>query len=248
MRQRVEFEPAYVLARRPYRDTSLLLEVFTRDHGRVGLIARGARGPKSKLRGLLQDFTPLLLGWSAGGELGTLHGAEAAGPAVPLSGERVFHGWYLNELLMRLLPRQDAHAALFETYAVSLQRLGGDADEGLEALRLFEKNLLGEIGYALELPDDLDADASYRFEPGAGLLPALPGTAGSYRGASLIALRDEQLATPAVRGDARRLLQAALAVQLGDKPLQTPRLLRQMRGSVPAATAVDPPTVDGQGS
>lgn len=235
MRQRVEFEPAYVLARRPYRDTSLLLEVFTRDHGRVGLIARGARGPKSKLRGLLQDFTPLLIGFSASGELGSLQGAEAAGPAVPLHGERVFHGWYLNELLTRLLPRQDAHAALFEAYALSLQRLAGSADEGLEALRLFEKTLLGEIGYALDFPDDLDADASYRFEASIGLLPAAPGAAGSYRGASLIALRDEHLATPAVRGDARRLLQAALAAQLGDKPLQTPRLLRQMRDAVPGA-------------
>lgn len=233
MSHRVALEPAYVLSRRPYRDTSLLLEVFTRDHGRIGLVARGARGPKSRQRGLLQGFTPLLIGWQMKGELGTLQAAEAAGLPVTLDGERIFHGWYLNELLIRLLPRQDPHPGLFDAYTASLQGLTGTGDEGLAALRLFEKDLLIETGYALELPEDLAAERHYRFEAGVGVLPASAGEPGSYRGSSLIALRDGQLTTAAARGDARRLLQAALAVQLGDRPLQTPRLLREMRSAMP---------------
>src|SRR3546814_20495683 len=127
MRTRVVLEPAYLLNRRLYQDSSLLLEAYTRNHGRVGLVARGARGPKSKLRGVLQTFSPLLLSWSTTGELGTLTGAEAAGPPLLLSGERIFHGWYLHELLMRLLPRQDPHPALFEAYALrSEERRGGE--------------------------------------------------------------------------------------------------------------------------
>lgn len=229
MRARVTLEPAYLLSRRPYQDSSLLLEAYTRGHGRVGLVARGARSAKSKLRGLLQPFAPLLLSWSAAGELGTLHGAEAAGPPLALGGERVFYGWYLNELLMRLLQRQDPHPALFEAYALAAQQLPGEAEAAQDALRVFEKVLLAEIGYGLLLPDTLAAERRYRYDPERGPLPAAVDEPGAYAGASLIALRDEQLATPAARADARRLLRAAIAAQLGGRPLQTPRLLREMR-------------------
>lgn len=229
MRARVTLEPAYLLNRRPYSDSSLLLEAITRDHGRIGLVARGARGPRSKLRGLLQPFTPLLLSWNASGELATLSGAEAAGPPLLLAGERVFFGWYLNELLLRLLQRQDAHPALFDAYALAVQQLPGDAAHAEDALRLFEKALLAEIGYGLLLPDDLDPDLRYHYDADAGPRPALAGDVHAYAGASLIALRDEQLTTPEARRDARRLLRAALTAQLGNKPLQTPLLMREMR-------------------
>ncbi|MFT4046501.1 MAG: DNA repair protein RecO [Solimonas sp.] len=230
MRARVALEPAYLLNRRPYSDSSLLLEAMTREHGRVGLVARGARSTKSKLRGLLQPFQPLLLSWSASGELATLSGAESAGPPVLLAGERVFYGWYLNELLLRLLQRQDAHPRLFDAYAQAIRQLPGDAEPAQDALRLFEKTLLAEIGYGLLLPDDLDATRRYHYDAHGGVCPAPAGDLSAYSGASLIALREERLATPEARRDALRLLRAALAAQLGNKPLQTPQLLREMRG------------------
>jgi DNA repair protein RecO (recombination protein O) len=229
MRARATLEPAYLLNRRPYSDSSLLLEAITREHGRIGLVARGARGVKSKLRGVLQPFNPLLLSWNASGELATLSAAESAGPALLLAGERVFYGWYLNELLLRLLQRADAHPAVFDAYALAVQQLPGELEHAQDALRIFEKALLAELGYGLLLGDDLDAGRRYHYDPQTGTHPASRDDPSAYSGASLIALRDEQLATPQARRDALRLLRAALAAQLGAKPLQTPQLLREMR-------------------
>ncbi|MEW6166554.1 MAG: DNA repair protein RecO [Pseudomonadota bacterium] len=227
MARTVQLEPAYLLAVRPYRDTSLLLEAFTAAHGRVGLVARGVRGPKSRLRGLLQPFAPLLLSWRSAGELGTLSGAEAAGPAVALHGERVFHGWYVNELVLSLLQRHDPHPALYAVYATLLPQLAGDAAEAEIALRIFEKRLLADIGYGLPLPAAPDAACHYRYDAEFGFEPAEDG----YSGASLIALRDERFDDTAARGDARRLLRDAIRRQLGGRELKTAALLRQMRAA-----------------
>lgn len=237
MRTRVALEPAYLLNRRSYQDSSLLLEAYTRHHGRVGLVARGARGAKSKMRGLLQTFSPLLLSWSAAGELGTLSGAEAAGTPLLLSGERIFHGWYLNELLMRLLQRHDPHPAVFEAYALAMQQLPGDADGAHDALRIFERDLLAEIGYGLHLPNDLDPEQHYCYHSELGPRPVGAAEAGAYRGISLAELRDGQLSSSATRADARRLLRIAIAAQLGGRPLETPRLLREMRAKADRLTA-----------
>ncbi|NGY04448.1 DNA repair protein RecO [Solimonas terrae] len=229
MRERIALEPAYLLNSRPYQDSSLLLEAYTRSHGRLGLVARGARGPKSKLRGLLQPFAPLLLSWSMAGELGTLSGAEAAGPPLPLQGERVFYGWYLNELMVRLLQRQDAHPVLFEAYALAIQQLPGEMEAAQDALRIFERDLLAEIGYGLLLPDELQAELHYRYHAEHGPMPVAAGVAGSYRGISLIELRDGLFSSALARSECRRLLRESIAAQLGGRPLETPRLLREMR-------------------
>ncbi len=223
--------PAWLLASRPYGDSSLLIEAFTREHGRVGLIARGARGPKSRLRGLLQLFSPLLLSWGGRGELGTLSAAEAQGMPLRLSGERVFFGWYLNELLVHLLQRNDAHPALFEVYANLLPELEGSEQDAEAALRLFEKYLLAEIGYGLRFPEDLDPAGRYRYDWELGPQPARDG----YAGSSLIALRDDRLEGADTLADARRLLRGALHRQLGGRELETARLLRSVR----AFTAAD---------
>lgn len=227
MRQRIELEPAWLLAQRPYRETSLLLEVFSREHGRVGLVARGARGPRSKLRGLLQLFTPLLLSWHEAGELGTLAAAEAAGPAVALEGERVFHGWYLNELLLRLTERHDPHPGLYQDYGRALGRLPGA--QGEAALRVFEKRLLAEMGYGLPLPDALEPGRRYRFDPEQGAVPAAAGDGPTYAAETLLALQRERLETGEALREARTLLRAALQRQLGGRELETPRLLRELR-------------------
>ena len=226
---RVQLEPGYILNARPYNDTSLLVEAFTREHGRVGFVARGARGAKSKTRALLQPLQPLLLSWMQSGELGGLTGVEAAGPPLPISGERVFYGWYVNELILKLLQRQDPHPALFETYAVTLTQL---ADvEAERALRIFEKHLLDDLGYGLQLPDDIEPGQHYRYDWAEGPVPA-PAGPSTFLGAHLIALAQETLDSAESQLQARRLLRAAIQNQLGSKTLETPAMLRELRSSL----------------
>lgn len=227
--RRVQLEPAHLLSVRPYRETSALLEVLTAGHGRIGLVARGARGARSKLRGLLQPFQPLLLSWSDGGELGTLTGAEAGGAPAGLAGEAVFSGWYLNELVLRLLPRRDPHPALYEAYVHALGALA--APEPAKALRLFELHLLAELGYGVHVPDDVAPEGYYGYDPEGGLRLAEPGP-DSYRGASLRALADEALETEESLRDARKLLAAAIEPHLGGRPLRSREILRSLRAGV----------------
>ncbi len=227
MTHRIQLEPAYVLSRRPYRETSALLEVFSESQGRIGLVARGAASPKSKLRGLLEAFKPLLLSWSERGELGTLTGAESAPqPAQPLSGEAVFCGWYVNELLLRMITRHDPHPALFALYRQTLSALS--AGEGEHVLRMFEKKLLAELGYGLLLPPELDPVLTYRYDWDEGPMPSDKG----YRGDSLIALAGDDLRSPQQLRDAKHLLRDALARHGAGTDLKTPKLLREMRSAL----------------
>lgn len=226
-RRSVELEPGFVLAQRAYRDSSRLIEVLTPQYGRVGLVARGVRTAKSRMGALLQGFTPLLLTWRASGELGTLRGVESRAAPVPLAGERVFYGWYLNELLLRLLPRDDPHPLLYALYETLLPQLAGAAVDAEIALRVFEKRLLADLGYALQLPADLDARRCYRYDAERGPVEDRDGMSGS----SLIALRDERFDPPQALGDARRVLRAALRRQLGERELASARLLRELKGA-----------------
>jgi len=226
--RRVQLEPAWVLSARPYRETSALVELFGQRSGRTGLVARGVRGPRARQRGLLQPFQPLLVSFSEGGELGTLTGVEADGAPVALRGEAVFSGWYLNELVLRLLPRRDPHPQLFAHYAEALVALAGDGVAA--ALRLFEKRLLAELGYGLQLPEPVERDRWYAWDPDSGLRLAEPGPS-SYRGESLHALAEEQLDTEESLRDARRLLRGALAPHLGERKLRTPEMLRTLRAA-----------------
>jgi DNA repair protein RecO (recombination protein O) len=187
---RIKLEPGYILHHYPYRDTSLLLEVFTKDHGRLGMVARGARGPANRQRPSLQSFRPLLVSWSSRGELGTLTGCESNGPMIALEGTALFSGFYLNELLMRLLLRQDPHAGLFHCYEQTLKGLS--VEGGQRSLRLFEKKLLEELGYGLQLERDvqehqpLAADGAYEFRLEHGPV-AVPR---SHRGALCFRCRE----------------------------------------------------------
>ena len=222
---RIALQPAFVLHTWPYGDTSLIIEVFTAQHGRMGLVARGARGPKSKTRAILQALQPLLLSWRASGELGTLTGVEAQGMPTALVGDALFCAWYVNELLMKLTTRFDPHPVLFAAYAATLPRLALDADAGLRA---FERQLLAELGYGLVLPDDLDPARRYRYLPEQGPV-ASRELEGSIAGDSLIALRDDTFSTPGQRSEARQLLRQAIARQLAGRPLATAQLLRELR-------------------
>lgn len=231
---RVELEPGFVLHHRPFRDTSLVLEVFTRRHGRVGLVARSARGPRSRFKGALQPFRPLLLSWQLKGELGTLTGVEAAAPpAPPVRGDLLLSMFYLNELVLRLTGRLDPHAELYDAYAGALAALGR-AGGPAPVLRVFEKRLLESLGYGIDLATDtagraVDPAASYRFDPEAGIFPCEPGAAGAIAGASLLALAREAPVSARDLADARRLTRAALDVHLGERGLKTRDLLARLR-------------------
>ncbi len=226
---RIDLQPAWVLKATPYRDTSLLLECLTLDHGRVGLVARGARGPRTRTRALLQAFRPLLLSWTGRGDLGGLNAVETAGTSLTLTGERVFSGWYLNELLLRLLGRHDPHPGIYQAYGQALGGLAADPGLGEAALRRFELSLLAELGFGLDLPAGLDAQCWYLLRPDTGLQMVSASTAGAVLGRCLIALRDDRLQDPADLRAARGVLRAALAPLLGERVMASSAVLRQLR-------------------
>lgn len=175
-KHRQEEQPAFVLHSYPYRETSLVLEVFSRQHGRVALVARGARRPRSALRGLLMGFQPLTLSWFGKHELRTLHRAEWQGGQPQLQGTALLCGFYLNELLLNLMARDDPHERLFDYYQLTLQRLAHEENHAA-TLRCFEKHMLQELGYALLLEHEADSgkpiapDMRYRYLIERGALP-----------------------------------------------------------------------------
>ncbi len=226
--------PAFVLHTRPYRNTSLILDVFTEAHGRAGIVARGARAGKRARSGLLQAFQPLLLSWSGRGELGTLTGVEAAGRALVPKGRRLYSGLYINELVVRFLHRDDPHPELFAHYREALRALAGDEDEEI-AIRRFEVQLLQEMGYGLIVDHEarsgeaIEADRRYAYQLEAGPVYLRDGDAEAdnvtvVSGATLLALRDGRLEGEQVRREARRLLRQLIAHHLGGRPVQS-RLL-----------------------
>jgi len=235
MISRIELEPGFVLHRRPYRETSLLVEAFTHEHGRVGLVARGARRRRSSLRDAGVPFRPLLLSWSAGGDLGTLTHAEARGPARGLGGRALASGFYLNELLLRLLARHDPHPELFAAYALALEQIGGDSAGGGDpqpALRVFEKRLLDAVGYGLVLDRAVDTGAAvrpeqrYTYRPLHGPVARAGHAEGvPVSGRTLLALAREELVEADVLREAKRLMRRVLDEQLGGRPLRSREML-----------------------
>lgn len=230
---RVTDEPAFVLHHHDYGETSLLLEMFTRHHGRLGLVAKGARRPRSPLRAALIPFQSLVIGFSGRGDLPTLTAAEPSAPAPLFRGEMLYCGLYLNELLLRLLHRHDPHESLFQVYLATLDRLA-TTGQPEAVLRIFEKRLLEESGYGLVLDHDvinqspLSADAQYRYMPERGPVPASSGDDDGIPicGNSLLALAREELKDPTVLAETKRLLRSLLALQLGTRPLMSRRLFR----------------------
>jgi DNA repair protein RecO (recombination protein O) len=163
-KHRQENQPAFILHSYPFRETSLILEAFSRGHGRLAIVARGARRPRSALRGVLTSFQPLELSWFGKGEVRTLHSAERVGGQPLLTGTALLCGFYLNELLLNLMARDDPHEQLFDYYQQTLLRLAREEDQAA-VLRGFEKRMLQELGYALSL--DREADSGGPIEPAA---------------------------------------------------------------------------------
>ncbi|TCP11564.1 DNA replication and repair protein RecO [Crenobacter luteus] len=228
---KVDHQPAYVLHSQPWRETSLLVEVLTRDHGRLTLVARSARRPQSALRGLLLPFAPLTIAWFGKGELRTLHAADWQGGVPQLSGMALICGFYLNELAMRLSARDDANPALFAAHDAAVRALAREPAYGA-VLRRYEWALLTALGFAPPLDADdaqrpIDPAARYHVVPDASphRLESGPADAG-VGGATLIAMAAGDYADPAVRHEARGFLRACLDHHLGGRPLATRELLQ----------------------
>ena len=180
--QRISDEPAFVLHRYDWSESSLILEVFTRHHGRIALVAKGAKKPSSNFRPVLLPLQPLRLGFGGDAEIRTLKGAEWAGGQVMPTGDALLAGYYLNELVMRLLARDDPHPRLFDAYASAVQVLASEHGEALQpALRAFELLLLREIGLlpALDMQTPtlrlMEPQARYSLVPEGGLVAARQG-------------------------------------------------------------------------
>jgi DNA repair protein RecO (recombination protein O) len=224
--RRVQLTQGYILHHRPYRDTSRILEVITRDHGRISVFARGVRGPKAKLASILQPFQLLLLSWTGRGEAAQLTSAESAQAAASLPPACLMAAFYLNELLLKLTTRHDPLPLLFDSYHATIESLrNGGALE--PELRVFEKRMLEALGYGLELGYEaqtgkpIEPHEYYHFRPEQGLVATVAEASGALAGHSLIGLANEHLQGARELEDSRRLLQAALAQCLEGRPLAT---------------------------
>ena len=234
MRRRADNEQGFVLHTWPYKETSLIVEVFSRNRGRLGILARGARRPRSALRGLLLAFQPLRLSWSGSAELGTLTSAEWSGGAAALSGTGLMCGFYLNELLMRLLPREDPHEALFDAYAEALARLAAGGPQA-PVLRGFERRLLAELGYAPLLEREaagaaVEPDKRYAYQPDRGPVESRGGSGDMFvRGSTLLDIARDDYRAPETREEALRLMRALIAERLGGQSLHTRAVLAELK-------------------
>jgi DNA repair protein RecO (recombination protein O) len=227
---RVFLQPAYILQQRDYRESSLIVEAFTRDFGRLSLLAKGVRKAKSKSQGLLQPFIPLRLSYLGKAELKTLTDVELAEPFQPLTGLALYCGFYLNELIEAFLHKDDPHPELFADYCQCLAdlRQGGP----LEAvLRNFELNLIEKSGYGLQLAYDMQhgkpVDPSKKYHLGAELSP-VEATEGIYTGKSLLAIQARNFCDPDVLAEAKALLRHVLDQLLHGKPLNSRKVLNEI--------------------
>ena len=238
-KQRVDGAEAYLLHAYPYSETSLILDVFARDHGRLSILARGARRPRSALRGVLIGFQPLELGWFGGGEVKTLAKAEWQGGVPLLQGRCLLLGYYLNELLLKLLPREDAHPALFAAYAQALGALAMGLDNGASdapELRRFEKTLLKELGYGLTLDQEagagqpVSAERTYLYLVERGPVPAGHNEAGpTIRGKTLLDLAADDYQDPRTQLESKMLMRQLFNHYLGGQTLQSRRVFVELQ-------------------
>jgi DNA repair protein RecO (recombination protein O) len=234
---RIELAPGYVLHQLPWRDSSRIYEVLTRDHGRLSLFARGVRGPKSRVAGVLQPFQPVLLSFTLRGEAGNLTTAEPGEQPVglpALGAEHMMAGFYLSELILKLTLRHDAQPEIYLHYHRAVLALRAGAHVARE-LRLFEKRLLESLGYGLDLSggvadEGADAAVGYHYAHSTGLSAAAGGESGSVSAVTLRSLAEERLQGPVELEEARLLLRKALAACLEGRTLKTRQVAEEMRG------------------
>lgn len=235
-REEVLLEHGFVLHHRPFRNTSQLVDFITPEHGRVGLVAQGSRRHKSAHRAVLQPFAPLRLSWVRRGDLGRLTHVEASADALGLGGDRLLGGFYVNELVLRLSARGDANSEVYSCYSECLAALAVGGGSVARTLRLFELAFLRALGYGLELERDIQTgeplrpDGRYVFEHEGGPRAAasVGEEAGAYWGRELLSLHGSDLQDRDSLRAARRLLGRALDVYLGERPLKSRVVLREI--------------------
>ncbi|CAD6511532.1 DNA repair protein RecO [Paraburkholderia kirstenboschensis] len=229
---RIAEQPAFVLHSYPYRETSLIIDVLSRDHGRLALVAKGAKRPHSALRGVLQTFQPLALSWSGRGEVRTLTGAEWVGGMLPLTGDALLCGFYVNELLVKFCAREDPHPQLFHHYVVTMTRLAHD-EPPVQVLRSFERVLLRETGYAMALDRTVarkavEAGSRYVFDPERGVREAsddLPAQWPVIAGQTLLDMEKDDYHRAQTVAQSKTLMRFLLNTYLGGTPLATRQIL-----------------------
>jgi len=228
-------EPGYLLHQRAYSETSLLLEIFSRNYGRMTAVAKGVKRKKSRTLGILVPFQSLIVAWSGRGDVKTLTNAESLTLRREIEGERLFCGYYINELILRMLHRNDPHEVLFGAYELALEGLIRETD--LErTLRIFEKRLLQELGYGLHLSNDtltgaaIESSARYRYvaELGPVIDNGEEGAGVMLHGESLQALRDEEQFSDLHRRELKRLTRVTLDRHLEGRPLHSRGLFSRL--------------------
>ena len=235
-RHKQQNEPAFVLHSYPFRETSLILDAYSRQHGRLAIVARGARRPRSALRGVLMNFQPLLLSWFGKGEMRTLHSAEWQGGQPYLQGTALMCGFYLNELLLNLLAHDDPHEQLFDYYQHTLQRLAHEKDHAA-TLRCFEKHLLQELGYALLLEHEADSGkpinpvTQYRYVIERGAVTDTPDAPDglTVSGKTLQDMAADDYCDAASAQQSKQLMRMLLNHHLAGKTLHTRELIRELQ-------------------
>ncbi|MFM0594488.1 MULTISPECIES: DNA repair protein RecO [Paraburkholderia] len=229
---RISEQPAFVLHSYPYSETSLIIDVLSRDHGRLALVAKGAKRPHSALRGVLQTFQPLALSWSGKSEVRTLTGAEWVGGMLPLCGGALLCGFYVNELLVKFCAREDPHPQLFHHYVVTMTRLAHD-EPPVQVLRSFERVLLRETGYAMALNRTVArkavvAEGRYVFDPERGVREAsddLPAQWPVVSGQTLLDMEQDDYHRAQTVAQSKTLMRFLLNTYLGGTPLATRQIL-----------------------
>jgi DNA repair protein RecO (recombination protein O) len=229
---RIAEQPAFVLHSYPYRETSLIIDVLSRDHGRLALVAKGAKRPHSALRGVLQTFQPLALSWSGKSEVRTLTGAEWVGGMLPLTGGALLCGFYVNELLVKFCAREDPHPQLFHHYVVTMTRLAHD-EPPVQVLRSFERVLLRETGYAMSLDRTVARKAvlpegRYVFDPERGVREASddwPAQWPVIAGQTLLDMEQDDYHRAQTVAQSKTLMRFLLNTYLGGTPLATRQIL-----------------------
>lgn len=233
--RRVQQQAAFILHHKPFRDTSQILDVLSRDHGKLAVVARGSRSAKSRLRGVLRPFMPLSMSWVIRSDLGTLTGAEVRGAPLSLAGDALLSGYYVNELILHFLHRHDPQPEIFDAYALTIEALAEKSADVAPLLRQFEMELLRHSGYALNLEHASGPDVGlepaqhyeYRVEQGPVAVSREEG-AMVFTGARLTAIANQDFDDPDVLRAASRLMREVISFHLGGKELKSRKVLLEI--------------------
>ena len=230
-----ENEIVYVLHTYPFNETSLIVEIFSKVHGRISIVAKGARRPRSLVRGMLQSFQSLQATWSGQGEMKTLHSIDWCDALLQIEGDALICGFYINELLMRLLPKEDPHEKLFDFYHQTMELLSMKNHLSV-TLRRFELKLLQELGYELPLLNDengepIKPNKIYNYEVAYGPSETKNSSEGvSLIGKTLIDMAGDDYKDPTTEMQSKQLMRYLIGHYIGEKPLNSKKLFLHLEG------------------